>query len=328
MQMQVLFLRHDVLEAESHSPNPTKERFPFWATIVMTVLIACSASAQELEPRAYSPSPVGTGFLVFGFAQSSGGVTLDPTIPVTNVRGTFNTPVVGLGQTFGLFGRQSLITASLPYAWGRISGQVGEQAESITRSGIANTKLRVSVNLHGVPAMSPRQFAATSHQDIIVAVSLAVDAPSGQYDKTKLINLGTNRWAFKPELGVSYPFRKFYFDVYAGASLFSDNTSFYPGNSTRTQDTLSAIQAHVSYAIRPRLWAAFDATWYGGGAVRVNGGPPSERQSNSRLGGTVSFPLAKQQSVKVSYSSGVSARVGANFRTLAVSWQYVWFEKH
>jgi hypothetical protein len=299
-----------------------------WATIVMTIVIACSASAQELEPRAYSPSPVGTGFLVFGFAQSRGGVTFDPTIPVTNVRATLNAPVVGLGQTFGLFGRQSLITASLPYVWGRVSGQVGEQTGSITRSGIANTKIRFSVNLHGVPAMPPRQFASTPHRNVIVAVSLSVDAPSGQYDKTKLINLGTNRWAFKPELGFSYPFRKFYFDLYAGASLFTGNTNFYPGNSVRTQEMLSAIQAHVSYAIRPRLWAAFDATWYGGGAVRVNGGPASDRQNNSRLGATVSFPLAKQQSLKVSYSSGVNARVGSNFRTLAVSWQYVWFEKH
>jgi Putative MetA-pathway of phenol degradation len=326
--MQVLFLRRAVLEAKSHSSNPARERSLLWATMAVIVVIACSASAQELEPRAYSPSPVGTGFLVFGFARSSGGVTLDPTIPVTNVKGTFNSPVVGLGQTFGLLGRQSLITASLPYAWGRVSGQVGEQSGSITRSGIANTKLRFSVNLHGVPAMDPRQFAATPHRDIIVAVSLTVDAPSGQYDKTKLINLGTNRWAFKPELGLSCPFRKFYFDLYASASLFTENANFYPGNSTRTQDTLSAIQAHVSYAIRPRLWAAFDATWYGGGAVRLNGGLPSQRQSNSRLGATVSLPLAKQQSLKVSYSSGVSARVGANFRTLAVSWQYVWFEKH
>lgn len=326
--MPVLFLRRAVLQTESYSSNPAKERSLLWARMAVIVVIACSAWAQELEPRAYSPSPVGTGFLVFGFARSSGGVTLDPTIPVTNVSATFYSPVVGLGQTFGLFGRQSLITAALPYAWGKVSGEVGEQTGSITRSGIANTKLRLSVNLHGVPAMNPKQFAATPHQDIIVAVSLTVDAPSGQYNNTKLINLGTNRWAFKPELGFSYPFRKFYFDVYAGASLFTDNKSFYPGTSIRSQDTLSAIQAHVSYAIRPRLWAAFDATWYGGGAVRLNGGPSSERQSNSRLGATLSLPIAKQQSVKVSYSSGVSARVGSNFRTLAVSWQYVWFEKH
>jgi hypothetical protein len=326
MRMQALCLRSAVLEAERYSSNLARSLI--WISIAITFFVTCSASAQELEPRAYSPSPVGTGFLVFGFGESSGGVTFDPTVPVTNVHATLYAPVVGLGQTFGLFGRQSLITAALPYVWGTVSGQVAEQQASITRSGIANTKLRLSVNLHGVPAMNPRQFASTPHRNIIVAVSLTVDAPSGQYDKTKLINLGTNRWAFKPELGFSYPVRKFYFDLYAGASLFTENANFYPGNSTRTQEALSAIQAHVSYAIRPRLWAAFDATWYGGGAVRVNGGPPSERQSNSRLGATFSLPLAKQQSLKVSYSSGVSARVGSNFRTFSVAWQYVWFEKH
>jgi hypothetical protein len=185
-------------------------------------------------------------------------------------------------------------------------------------------RFRYSINLHGSPAQSPKEFKPKSH-DYVIGTSLAVQAPSGQYGSTKLINIGTNRWAFKPEVGFSYPVRKLFLDLYAGATFFGDNGNYYPGTSDRSQKPLTALQAHVSYTVRRGLWAAFDATWYGGGAVSLNGGPSTDRQSNSLVGGTVSLPLPGKQSIKVAYSSGVSGRIGADFSTLTVSWQRIWF---
>jgi hypothetical protein len=294
------------------------------ALLVILLSLAGLASAQELEPRAYSPSPAGTSFLVIAFSRATGNVTFDPTIPVTNVHGAFNAPLVGIGHTFGLFGRQSLVTASLPYVYGTISGDVGEKSGSITRSGLADLGMKFSINLHGCPSQTPAEFAATPHNSFIVAASLTVDAPTGQYSSTKLINLGTNRWTFRPEIGFSYPFKKFDFDTYLASSFFTENSQYYPGTSTRGEDALNSIQAHASYTFRRALWLAIDSTWYGGGAVHTNGGPGTNLQSNSRLGATLSLPLGRHQSAKVSYSSGVTARTGSNFRTLAVAWQYVW----
>jgi hypothetical protein len=295
--------------------------------LMLGVIIASFAGAQELEPRAYSPSPVGTTFLGVAFGRSSGDISFDPAILITNTKATLYFPALGLGQTFGLFGRQALITAILPYVRGSVSGDVGEQQQRITRSGLANLGLRFSVNLHGSPALTPAAFAAIPHRDIIVAASLAVVAPSGQYDKARLVNIGTNRWAFKPELGFSYPVKKFNIDVYAAAQFYGANRNFFPGQSTRSQSPLTSIQAHVSYTVRQRLWIAFDSTWYGGGAVRVNGGPSIGRQSNSRLGGTVSLPVARRQSLKIAYSSGVTGRIGSAFSTVTIGWQYVFFNR-
>jgi hypothetical protein len=174
---------------------------------IFIIVVACPAFAQELEPRAYSPSPVGTTFLVMAFGRSDGNITTDPSIPITDIHATLNSTSVGLGHSFGLLGRQALITAGLPYVWGDVSGQVAEQRGSISRSGMADLRLRFSFNLHGSSALTPKQFAARRHRGLIVGTSLSVNAPSGQYNNTKLINLGTNRWAFKPELGVSYPLR-------------------------------------------------------------------------------------------------------------------------
>ena len=299
-----------------------------WFLFALILGADCSGVAQQLEPRAYSASPVDTTFLVVGFGRASGGVVFDPTIPITNVEATLYSPIVGVGQTVGVFGRQGLVVASLPYVWGHATGDVGQQAATITRSGLGDMQIRFSLNLHGSPALTPRKFMATRHRSFIVGTSVTVTAPTGQYDQTKLVNLGTNRWAFKPELGFSYPIQKFDFDLYLGAWFFTDNPHFYTGQSIRSQELLTSTQAHVSYTIRRGLWAAFDATWYGGGASSTDGAPAINRQSNSRLGATVSLPLGRSQSIKVAYSSGVTARTGSNFRTLAVGWQHVWFDRH
>jgi hypothetical protein len=288
---------------------------------------AGGAAAQDLEPRAYSPSPVGTSFMGFSYSRLGGDIAFDPTIPITNVHAGLNVSAIGVGQTIGLFGRQAMITAGLPYVWGTITGDVGDVSGSIYRSGMADLKTRFSVNLLGVPAMTPREFAQRNNRKFIVAVSLSTTFPTGQYGNTKLINIGTNRWSIKPEIGMSYPVKKFDLDLYYATTFFTTNAIFYPGQSVRAQDSLMAIQGHVSYTVKPRLWAAFDATWYGGGATEVNGGPPTGRQGNSRLGVTTSLPLWKGQSLKVTYSSGVSGQVGQKFNQLGVGWQYVWVDR-
>jgi hypothetical protein len=302
-----------------------------------TLIFACSAlfllrvsiAAQDLEPRAYSASPTGANFLVAGIGRSSGGVIFDPSVQATDVHATIYSPTLGVGRTFGLFGRQALVTAGLPYAFGKINGKVGPQLEqaSITRSGLADLRLKFSINLRGGPALSVREFAKASHHNLLIGASLSVQAPSGQYGPTKLINLSTNRWSLRPELGISYPWKKFYFDVYAGAWFFTKNDRFFPGNNIRQQDPLTGLQFHVSYTFRSKLWLALDSTWYGGGDTSINGGPPTGRQNNSRAGVTCSLPVGKMQSVKISYSNGVTARVGSKFNSVSVSWQFLWFDR-
>ncbi len=283
------------------------------------------ASGQDLEPRAYSPSPVGTYFAVVGFARTGGDVTLDPTVPITDIHGTFYSPVIGVGQTFDFFGRQALFTSLVPYAWGDVSGMVGEQSGSVHRSGVADIKAKLSVNLRGNPAMSPAEFARRTHRNFIIGTSFTLNAPSGQYSGKKLINIGSNRWAFKPEIGVSLPVKKFDLDLYAAAWLYTANSNFYPGEALRTQEPLTSLQAHASYTVRRGLWVAIDSTWYGGGVSTIGNGQPTQRQSNTRLGATLSVPIAKTQSIKVAYSSGVTGTIGADFNTLSIGWQHVWF---
>jgi Putative MetA-pathway of phenol degradation len=299
-------------------------RFPLrWRRLCLSLLLiplGVRLFAQDLEPRVYAASPVGTTFVGMGFGRTTGDVTFDPTIPVTNVTARFNAPTFSLSHTFALAHRQTLFTAALPYVWGNLTGEVETVSGTLYRSGLSDLRLRYSVNLHGSPAMSVKEFMRHP-KTYILAASVIVQPPTGQYEAAKLINLGTNRWSFKPEVGFSYPVKKVDLDLYAGAWFFTANNSFYPGTSNRVEQPLTALQAHVSYTIRRGLWAAFDSTWYGGGNVSINHSPWKDRQNNTKLGGTISVPLPGRQSVKFAYNTGIQGSIGATVNAWSVGWQ-------
>jgi hypothetical protein len=286
------------------------------------ILAAVPAAAQDMEPKAYSASPVGATFLVGAISRSTGSVVFDPTLPIEDAEAHINAPVLGVGTTFDLFGKLALVSAGLPFAWGEVSGRVGEDAHRVTRSGFADTRFKLSINLRGNDAMRLREFAKAPRRTIIGS-SLTVAAPTGQYDGTKLINLGNNRWAMKPEVGLAVPRGPLDVDAYLGVWLFMDNQDFYPGGKHREQSPVVATQGHVSYTFKPRLWVAVDGTWYSGGGASVEGGEPIGEVNNARMGATLSIPAGRQQSFKVSYSGGVTVRSGTNFRTIAVGWQWL-----
>ena len=291
--------------------------------LVCCVWRATPAPAQDMGPKAYAAAPIGGNFLVMSYNWSRGDVLVDPTLPIADVHADLQGLVVATGHSFGLFGKLAGVSAALPYVWADVTGKIQEQARETTRSGLADAQVKLSINLRGNPAMLLREFVKAPRRTVVGA-SIAVTAPAGQYYDTKLINLGTNRWAFKPEVGVAWPKGPWDVDAYVGVTFFTANADFYPGGSRRTQEPIVAIQGHASYTLRPRLWVAADGTWYSGGRTRVNGGDLSIRVNNSRLGATVSMPVGVRYSLKVAYNSGAYVRTGSDFNTLTVAWQALW----
>jgi hypothetical protein len=293
--------------------------------VTAMISLVTPSSAQDLEPRAYSSSPVGLNFLVASVGRSTGGVLVDQSLPIENVNAELNVVATGYGRTFALFGRSALAVVVLPYVWAEATGQIAEETRSATRSGLADARVKVSVNLFGNAALQPAEFVRSRPRSIVGA-SVTVVPPTGQYYPTKLINLGANRWAFKPEVGISYPTGRWTIEGYAGIWFFTENDEFYTGSSLRQQDRVFALQGHLSYTVRPQLWLAFDGTWYSGGTTTVDQVRKADLQRNSRVGGTMSFPLSRGHSLKVTYSTGATTRLGTDFDTMAVAWQYTWLD--
>jgi hypothetical protein len=301
--------------------------FKLYSMILFVISLCLTARvlAQDLDPRAYARVPVDATVLIAGFNYTYGSVVLDPTLPIKDLEAKVSSPILGIARTFSLFGLTSQAYVALPYSWAEASGKVFGEDSSITRNGFGDTRFRVSVLFLGAPAATVEEFAKSEPQTILGA-SLTVTAPTGQFFTDKLINLGTNRWSFKPEVGLSYMVSEQWFiDLYAGAWFFTDNNSFYPGTSVRSQNPLLTFQTHVSYNFNPLMWAAIDLTYYTGGQSSVNNVYKDDRQNNSRIGATFNLPVSRQSSVKLAYSTGAVIRVGGNFSTISVAFQTAFF---
>jgi hypothetical protein len=288
------------------------------------LVIGLPLFSQDLVPRAYMITPVTASAVTLSYSWNAGEINFDPSVPIDNARGKFHTSVLSYYHSYNLLGRSSNIVVSVPYARGRFEGDVNGLRASALPSGMADVRLRLSVNLRGGPAMRLDEFRGWREKHLI-GLSITVVAPTGQHDPKRALNLGTNRWAFKPELGLTRRFGKWVAEGYGGTWLFTSNPKFYPGASTRAQRPIAAAEGHLGYYVRPGLWASFDSNFWAGGRSAVDGRKKQDAQRESRLGFTVSLPVVRGQSVKFSYSRGAFTRIGGRFQTVAVAWQYSWF---
>jgi hypothetical protein len=284
--------------------------------------ISSPARAQDIEPRAYSNAPVGVNFLIAGYAYTRGGLSFDSAVPVTNAHLNTSNAVLAYARVLDLWGMSAKIDAIVPYTW--LSGTADYQGQPVQRTvdGFANPAFRLSVNIYGAPALTLKEFADWE-QDLIVGASLRVTAPWGQYDADRVVNIGTNRWSFKPEIGISKAVGPWTLELQAAATFFTDNEDFYGGNK-RAQDPLYSLQAHLIYGFRSGIWTSLDATYFAGGRTTINGVRNYDLQQNWRIGGTLAFPVDRANSIKFYASSGVSARTNNSYDLVGVAWQYRW----
>jgi Putative MetA-pathway of phenol degradation len=285
---------------------------------------------QDLAPRAYLITPVHSNAVTVTYSFYDGNILFDGTIPITDSTARVNVSVLSLSHSLNFFGRSANFTASLPYGVGNFRGQVLGAEANAYRSGLLPSSFRFSMNVLGGPAMDIHEFR-NWQQKTVLGISLKIVPPSGQYDAAKLVNYGTNRWAFKPEIGLSRRRGHWVIDTYGAVWFFTANSEFFSRNqlsrgiNTQEQSPTGSFEGHLSYDVKPRLWASLDGNFWFGGTTRLNGVENAATvQRNSRIGGTVSIPVSKRQSLKFSYNDGAYIRYGGNFHNLSIAWQYSW----
>jgi len=300
------------------------------AITCLALCVLCAAKAQDLAPRAYVIAPTRQNAVVLSYSYLNGSLEFEGSVPITGANASVDLPTISYTRILNFFGRSANFTAALPYGVGEYQGIVAEAPRQAHISGLLDSVYRFSVNLKGGPAMSPRQFVKW-RQKVLLGASIKIVAPTGQYDPTKLINWGGNRWAFKPEFGYSQRWGHWVLDGYGAVWFFTTNpeffshNQFFPGVQVQTQAPIGAFEGHLSYDFKPRLWVSFDGNFWFGGKTSLNGVQNQLTvQRSSRVGFTGSVPLTSHQSLKMSYSRGAYIRFGGNYDNVSVAWQYTW----
>jgi hypothetical protein len=290
--------------------------------IIATFLMVTNTKAQEAEPRSYTNSPVGLNFLIAGYVYSQGKIAFDPETSIANAQFHNNSGVLAYVRSLDVEGKSAKFDVILPYSSFSADALVSGQPITRAMSGLGDPRFRFSINLFGAPALSAKEFA-NYKQDLIIGASLQMSAPLGQYDDSKLLNLGNNRWSFRPELGISKAWGPWTVEVAPSITIFTDNTDFYNAN-TFTQAPIYLVRADIIYSFKSGAWLSLDGTYFTGGHTTVNGVRDNNEQTNTRAGLTLALPVDRSNSIKLNVSTGIWTRTGSEFSAVGVAWQYRW----
>jgi len=299
-----------------------KFRFSSGAVILAILVMAGMATAQDLEPRSFSQAPVGMNFVSMTYGYSIGEVLFDQASPITEANGRVSNVVGAYVRTLGFFGASAKVAAVVPYAWGHWHGLLNGDYASTNRSGFADPRLQLSVNFVGAPAIKMSEMK-TYTNNTVVGASIRVVLPLGQYKPEKLINLGQNRWGFRPRVGVSHKAGRWTLEGMGSVWLYTKNPDFY-GGSTVTQDPLWSVQANIIHSFPSGIWFGVGAGFSRGGKTASDGVYGNTYKKNTRWAALFSYPLARRHSVKVIYIDGLSTRLGSNFDQVSISYLMRW----
>ena len=294
----------------------------FISGLVLGLLFPVYIKSQELEPRSLSNVPVGMNFGVAGYAWTQGNIFLDPALSIEDLNATVHGIVAAYARSINVFGKSGKIDVVLPFAAGDWSGLLNQQFEQTARTGFGDPGIRFSVNLVGAPALSMEEYK-DYRQKTIVGLNMQVILPVGQYFPDRLINLGSNRFTFRPQVGISHRVNQWYFEAYTGLWLFTVNKEFWNGNELK-QNPLITEKVHIIRSSPKGIWLAVNAGYANGGRAFVNGVERESHISTFRLGGTFALPLGLHHTLKLFGFTTFRQDKGSNYELFSLVYQYRW----
>lgn len=293
----------------------------------MTVLlILCWTNvtfAQDTEPRRWAQIPTGVNFVAAGYSYSDGDIFFDPLLNIED--GVFyrHGIVVSYIRTLAFMGKSARVDFALPYQAGRWEGLLNGEYVSVRRRGPGDARARFSVLLYGSPAETLQEFAKSEKSNTVIGAALAVTMPTGDYNSSRLINLGANRWVFRPQMGVTHTRGKWTGEVTGSLFLYADNNHFFQNTKLET-DPLFAGQAHLIYTFRPGLWASISTAYGWGGEATVNGDAKNNPSGNWLTALSFGFPIDRRQGIKVAWIRGRTQKpTGADVDSLILGYSFM-----
>jgi outer membrane putative beta-barrel porin/alpha-amylase len=289
-------------------------------TVLLLVVLTPPLDAQELEPGAYTVSPVGINVLNLTYGLSTGDVTFDPSLPVEEASARIQSFSIAAARSISFAGRSATALVAVPVVGGHVTGIYLGQPAEVRRTGFGDMRVRLGVNLYGEPARRLPEFVKTPRSKLNIGASVMIVLPTGQYDPNRIINLGLNRAAFKPEAAIIRNYERWMFEIYGGAWLFTSNDDFFGGH-TRSQDPIVSVQFSLRRTFRPGLWISGNANFYRGGRTHVDDVAKLDFQSNSRVGTTLAVPITRRNAFRLAVSQGAYTTIGADFFNVSASFQ-------
>lgn len=287
----------------------------------MILWLSHPVAAQDLEIRRWNHLPADKNFITANYGRTEGDISLDPALRIENAKVELDTWLLGYIRTFELLDRTARVEVRQAWQSGTWSGLLDGTQTSVSREGLSDTFVRFAVNLVGAPPLDGKAYAeyrAATKVETIVGAALGVNLPTGDYLKDKLINLGSNRFTFRPQIGVHQQYYNWSFEATGTASVYTENSSFFNGNEL-DQAPYYAVDASIDYSFSSGIWASLSAAVGVGGLSTVNGVEKADRREDFGWSVSAGFPIAPSLGFKATYLEADHwARVGIASQTVSV----------
>ncbi|HYK45209.1 MAG TPA: transporter, partial [Parafilimonas sp.] len=257
------------------------------------------------------------------YAFSHGDVIADPSLPVADFKISAHSFGFGYVRTFALANKLARVQVTAPLVFMAGDLKINGVDTSGARNGLGDARVRFGINLFGSPALDRRDFAQYQ-QKMILGASVVVSVPTGLYYKDKRINLGSHRWAIKPEVGISKRFKRVYAEAYSGVWFYTNNNQ-YLINQTLEQRPVLSLQIHACYYFKNQMWVGLNTNWFNGGETLIEGAPAGNLQDNYRVGATWSVPVQKRHAIKLQFHVGAFTNTGYDYNIVSLGYQYLFF---
>lgn len=292
----------------------------------LAILVGTNIFAQDVEPRRWTPLPLGIHVLGAGYGLTDGDIFFDPLLQVEDVTVQVNSFIVQYVQPFKIGKKLARLDVLIPYSTARWDGLLVGVPTTVKRNGFSDPRLRFSLNLIGPNAIGPKEMMEymSSHPvNTIVGVSLAITLPLGQYFEDKLLNLGSNRFVFRPQIGMVHSRRSWSFELTGSVFLYTNNTNFASGK-TKKQDPIFALQTHLIKRFNPKAWASLSFGYGLGGQSIVSNQSNNDARGNLLLSPAFGYSITRKQALKVAFIRLESLKdIGADTNSFVIAWSTV-----
>jgi hypothetical protein len=295
----------------------------FTCFALAVVYIADRACAQFTDARTYGNSPVGINQMELSYTYVHANASVDTSLVIAGAKLNLNQGIIDYRRYFGLLHRLAWVEVGVPVAG--LSGSITGTTINGSVAGTGDSSYELAMLVKGGPALSVKAFE--NYKPITtLGVSLSVTAPTGSYRANKILNLGSDRWSFKPEIALTHPFgpeQKWEFDTHANVYFYTGNTSYH-GSEILRQQPLPGLEGHISYSFTDKLWASLDTRYSFRGSTFVNGAPQNNPQQNFILGSEMNIALSTRHSLMFEVAKALVHRNGPALVAFSVKYNYTW----
>jgi len=288
---------------------------PFGALVLLTlVALPATARAQGDGPRAYLFAPDGLNAIAITYMELSSNYNFAQDILIPGAELDSDVEAVAYNRYFNLGGHFAQFQAT--GIFGGVGGtvQVGPGFplpgfpagvyDTRRFRGFGDPYFALRVGLSGAPALKLPEFVKHK-QGFQVYGLFGVSVPIGEYETTQLVNLGTNRWAFRAGLPMVVPFgspmKPTYLEVIPSLYFYTTNDDPSGAADERSQKPLFVVESHLTHNITPKFWVGGDLRYQAGGETKTDG-IPDDNTANHLGGGFVAgYQILRPLGVWVSW---------------------------